>query len=221
MRVKEILSTHIPAATADTPIDRCIEWMNIHDTTALPVVDDQRYYGIVLQHTTQNIIDDDEPVTAAVGATKIPAVYPDAHLLEAVNIFAQYQTSIVAVTTPDNIYCGYITLSDLMQAVAILCNTSHPATVIEVELLPEDYSATELTRLVEDNHSKVIGLFAYPMADSGLLRVQLRINRQDASAVLQSLERYNYQVVATYTPEGKIDERIKQRLQELMYYLEM
>ena len=106
-------------------------------------------------------------------------------------------------------------------AVAHLCQTSSSGAIIELEIPREDYSATELTRLVEDNDCRVMNLMIRPDEKTGIWKACLRIDREDATPVLRSLERFDYRVVSCYQLHGVMDERIEQRIKELMYYLEM
>lgn len=102
-----------------------------------------------------------------------------------------------------------------------LCQTSSSGAIIELEIPREDYSATELTRLVEDNDCRVMNLMIRPDEKTGIWKACLRIDREDATPVLRSLERFDYRVVSCYQLHGVMDERIEQRIKELMYYLEM
>ena len=52
-------------------------------------------------------------------------------------------------------------------------------------------------------------------------RACLRIDREDATPVLRSLERFDYRVLSCYQLHSAMDDRIEQRIKELMYYLEM
>ena len=108
-----------------------------------------------------------------------------------------------------------------MVAVARLCQTSSSGAIIELEIPRADYSATELTRLVEDNGCRVMNLMIRPDEKSGLWRACLRIDREDATPVLRSLERFDYRVLSCYQLHSVMDDRIEQRIKELMYYLEM
>ncbi len=150
-----------------------------------------------------------------------PSIYAEAHIIEVIERMVQDKIKQLSVTDKEENHIGIITRQSLLEAIAQLCNTHQKVTVIEVEMPPEDYTLTELARIVEENRCKIITLFAFPNTDSGMLRVQMRINCEEPIAILQSLERYNYRITATYRSEGKIDERAEQRLRELLYYLEM
>lgn len=218
MRAGDIISSHNRVVEADSTARECLKMMTERGVDDMVVVNDGSYGGIITQqHCTSN----NDDVKVGEIASPLPAVQAQAHLLEAVELFVEQVYSQLAVVDPANRYVGSITSADIIRAISTICNTSHPGAVIEVEMLPEDYSVAEIARLIEDNHCKLITLFSYPDNDTGMLRVQIRTNCEDATAILQSLERYGYRVAATYYPQGRIDHRAEQRLRELMYYLEM
>lgn len=219
MKAKDILSDKIPAVTPDTSVDSCLATMANHNIKALPATLDGIYKGLVIEKDLR----DAEGKCAIVRPfiKDSHCIFSEAHILEAVDLLAQQAGPVLPVVSPDNHYLGAITAQTALSGMAKLCNTAHPGTIIETEMFPEDYSVTELSRLVEDNRCKIISLFSFPDNTTGLLKVQIRINCEDASAVLQSLERFNYRITATYRPEGRMDARTEQRLRELIYYLEM
>lgn len=218
MRAGDIISTQMPVVEAGCTAARCLDMMTECGLDNLIVVENGIYCGVV---TRQQCSDSDGDARVGELASVLVAVQAQAHLLEAVQLLADRQYSLLAVVDATNRYVGSITSTDVVKVLSTLCNATHRGAVIEVEMLPEEYSAAEIARLVEDNHCKLITLFSYPHPTTGLLRVQVRTNCEDATPVLQSLERYGYRVVATYYPQGRIDERAEQRLRELMYYLEM
>ena len=74
---------------------------------------------------------------------------------------------------------------------------------------------------IEEIDCRVMNLMIRPDEKTGIWKACLRIDREDAAPVLRSLERFDYRVVSCYQLHGVMDERIEQRIKELMYYLEM
>jgi len=53
------------------------------------------------------------------------------------------------------------------------------------------------------------------------LIILLKIDLEDASPVLRSLERFNFNVLYCFQKKGLTNDIMKNRLEELMYYIEM
>lgn len=219
MRVGDIISTPAPVVEAHDSIENCLDTMTREHLDSMVVVDNRTYCGVVTRQQCIGNLGSGKAVGEI--AQPLAAVQAQAHLLEAVSMLADRRDMPLAVVNPDNSWVGCVTPCDLVSAIATLSNASHPGVVIELEMFPEEFSPAEIARLIEDNRCKLITLCSYPHSATGLLRVQVRSNCEDASAILQSFERYGYRVLNTYYPQGRIDERTEQRLRELMYYLEM
>lgn len=219
MKTKHIISGKIPTVSPDTPLRDCLATMTKHGTDTLPVAQNGIYKGIIIHKDLHAAKDKESAIHTLI--RKIPAISSEAHILEAIERLNQKAEHILPVISSDQHYLGSITTQSALSGIALLCNTAHPGSIIEIEMLPEDYSITQLSRLIEENRCKIINLFTIPDNTTGLLKVQIRTNCEDSSAILQALERFNYHITATYRPEGKIDARTEQRLRELMYYLEM
>lgn len=91
--------------------------------------------------------------------------------------------------------------------------------VIECPLI--DYSLTDIARIVESNNALVMNLFVLPIADGNSLLISIKLNLIDVSPVLMSFERFNYKVIYYKMKEGVVTDTHKERLDELLYYLDM
>ncbi len=100
-----------------------------------------------------------------------------------------------------------------------LSDTENSLIVIEVPLV--DYTITDIARIVESNNARVMNLFVLPVADGNTLIISIKLNLLDLSTVLMSFERFNYKVLYYQMKEGVVTDTHKERLDELLYYLEM
>lgn len=88
-----------------------------------------------------------------------------------------------------------------------------------LEVMPQDYSLTDIARLVESNNAHVLNLLSYTDKDTGRLHLIIKIDLEDASPVIRSFERFNYTVL--YYFHGKRDggRSVAQRMNELLHYM--
>ncbi len=100
-----------------------------------------------------------------------------------------------------------------------LSETENSLIILEVPL--KDYMLTEIARIIESNNSHVIALNILPISGGSVLLVSLKLDISDLTSILRSFERFNYNVVYYFMKEGEITDQQKERLSELMYYLEM
>lgn len=88
---------------------------------------------------------------------------------------------------------GIIDRNSLLEGMGRLLAARDDSSEITVECYPEDYSASRLAHAVEDADAHLVDLISGPSAE-GLVRVTLRVRREDPSPVVNSLERYGYHV---------------------------
>lgn len=91
--------------------------------------------------------------------------------------------------------------------------------IIEVPMI--DYTLTDIARIVESNSAHVMNLFVLPIGDGSTLLISIKLNLIDISPVLMSFERFNYKIVYYSMKEGIVTDTHKERLDELLYYLNM
>jgi hypothetical protein len=91
--------------------------------------------------------------------------------------------------------------------------------ILEVPL--KDYTLTEIARIVESNNAHITTLNVMPISGGEFLLISLKLDTDDVSVLLRSFERFNYNVVYYFMKEGEVTDTQKERLDELMYYLDM
>jgi hypothetical protein len=102
-----------------------------------------------------------------------------------------------------------------------ISNVGNEGALIVLEIDPCNYLLSQIAHLVEQNNAKVIHVFSYMEEETSKQIVILKIDLEDASNVLRSFERFNYTVRHYKQKQILNDERTRNRLDELLYYLEM
>ncbi len=93
--------------------------------------------------------------------------------------------------------------------------------LIILEIPSKDYFLTEIARIVESNNAHVIALSIFPISGNAELLVSLKLDISDLTSVLRSFERFNYKVVYYYMKADEVTDIQQERLDELLYYLDM
>ena len=131
------------------------------------------------------------------------------------------EKDLLAVVSVDGTYLGAITRDRLVDALSELCNAEAAGSVIVLEMMPQDYSLTDIARLVEANNAHVLNLLSHQDKDTGRLLITLKIDLEDASPVIRSFERFNYTVLYHFMEKGMVDDMLRQRMNELLHYMNM
>jgi hypothetical protein len=100
-------------------------------------------------------------------------------------------------------------------------NTGGEGSWIALEVDPADYLLSPIIHLIEQNNAKALHVFSYTEEETGLLLILVKIDLKDASAVVRNLRRFEYTVRFSSGPQDVGDETMRNRLSELIYYLEL
>ncbi len=100
-----------------------------------------------------------------------------------------------------------------------LSESENSILILEVPL--KDYTLTEIARIVESNNAHVMALNVLPVSGGGRLLISLKLDVSDLTLVMRGFERFDYKVAYYFTKEGEVTDTQKERLAELLYYLEM
>ena len=142
-----------------------------------------------------------------------PAISENRHLHEALAMITRYGLSLLPVVSVDGTYLGAITRDRLVDALSELCNAEAAGSVIVLEMMPQDYSLTD--------NAHVLNLLSHQDKDTGRLLITLKIDLEDASPVIRSFERFNYTVLYHFMEKGMVDDMLRQRMNELLHYMNM
>jgi CBS domain-containing protein len=148
-----------------------------------------------------------------------PSVKENASVYEALALIARFQLSILPVVNTEGEYIGCLTSEKIIEVLAELCHAEGVGSVLVLELLPQDYSLTDIARLVESNQAHVLSLFSYLEKKTGRLQVIIKVDLEDASPIVRSFERFNYKVLYAFMEKGVIDDLLQQRVMELVHYM--
>jgi acetoin utilization protein AcuB len=96
-----------------------------------------------------------------------------------------------------------------------------PGAILVLSMKYVDYSLSEISRLIEENHAKILSsIIKEDPLDPGKIRLTLKINQVDMSRIVATLERFNYKVIGRYQ-ETKPVENERERIDMLLRYLDI
>jgi len=214
MVAEEFLSDHIIPLKRSDLCEAAISFMHEAKVVEMPVVEQGKLLGYL------NIDEALKKQGKTVGQTmnsKLFFVPTDTHLFDVARLMYDLQVATVAVCDQNQAYKGAIALNDLLKAFSQHTANSLPGTIVTLEMLPRDYSLTELSRLTESNDFKIIGVFVRN-SENNKLEVNLKFNSTEIKSVLHAFERYNYQIKAVHQLTEQ-DGDLNNRLNWLIKYI--
>lgn len=219
MLAEELINEMIPALTLKDSAEKAILWMEELRTKFLPVIDRSLFRGFI----SEEVIFEDNNMDREISGFKLVGencyLNKSKHFFEAVSLFREYKIDMAAVTDENRNYLGVITVSDVIKAFSQNTAFQNPVGIIVLSIRQIDYTLSEIVRLVEENDAKILGTFlkSDPLDNSNIL-LTLKINTNDLTRIIATLERFGYSIVARFseTPETSTN---LDRLDLLMKYI--
>lgn len=219
MLANELISELIlPLRTSDTG-GTALTWMDEMRISHLPIVNNEAFLGLISEKDIFDMNDFNEPIGSYQLSLIRPYVMYDQHLFDVIRIAHSMKLSLVPVLDAQENYLGCITQSKMLEQIAESGSLKQPGGIIVLEMNDIDYSLHEISRLVESNDAKILSCFTRTFTDSTRIEVTLKLNKIDITAVIQTFNRFEYQIIAFFTDENNYDDMLKDRFDALMNYL--
>jgi len=218
MTAKEIATYDILPLNASDTCSFALNAMEENRVSHLPLIKESVLLGVLSESDLVNHPDLED----VVGNVKISlpnafiSVYQ--HVFDVMKMMTEMKLTLLPVIDQRDTYRGVITLPNLLNFITLNMSVLNPGGLIVLEFAENDYSMAEISRIVESNDSRIIGAFFTTRHDSTLIDLTLKINSVDLNPIIQSFERYNYTIKATFAEKDDLDD-LKERFDGLMNFL--
>jgi len=184
----------------------------------LPVVENGLFLGLANESDFLNAEVYQGEIQAELDLLNV-SVSPDSHVLDVLKVISENDITVVPVVDDGNNYLGSITSADLLDHLAEMLGVMREGGIIVLQVFERDHSIQQIARIIEENNAKILSLSVVP-ASEGNLEMHIKIDLPDLNPILQSLERFNYNVLSKFQA-SQFDDELKDRYNELMRYLNM
>lgn len=221
MIASALIDPMLPALKTSYLIEEVLEWMEESGLSQLPVVEDERYLGLV----SVSVMTDWGPAGAVLSEIPLEHMHvhadEDQHMLELIGLAAKHRLKVIPVLEKSGRYLGAVSVPELFEKYGESIGAAEKGAIIVLDIQPQNYSLTEISRLVESNGAKIImshysGSHMYDAPGSQYLT--LKLNQVNVAHILATFERFGYTVSEVHAsePVANVDQ---ERLDMLMRYL--
>ena len=219
MIAKLILSkTPEPVRFSDTGSD-ILYHLDENHLNDIPVIDRNLLVGSVVESDIYTLDDPDQPLSGQQISLRRAFVYEYQHILDILKIMSESKLSVLPVVDEKEHYVGCITLLAVVSEMAHILSVVNPGAFIVLEINQNDYVLSQIAQIVESQDAKIMNLFVTPSKDSTMMEVIIKVNTMEIQALLQTFNRYNYIIKATYTEDEQMHDDLRDRYDSLMRYL--
>ena len=208
-----------PLLHLEDKVSFALQCMEDFDVQELAVVKEDYFLGIVQK---ADLLDTDEAATLMVVSDQFKKIMiaDTAHFLNALDLFSKHQLSILPVLNEQLECIGMIPQKSINDALAKFLGVDSPGALIVLSVAPYQYSLAEMSRLVESNNAQILQLNSYFDETNGSMIITLRINKDEAQAIIATFQRYDYQLVQ-YFGKTPLHNDIEAHYHHLMNYLDV
>lgn len=218
MLAKDLISEEIrPLQISDTALS-ALHWMDEFRTTDMPVVDGEKYVGMIGEDAIFGLGNFEESLSEMPLNKAGTSVLQDQHVYEAIRISALQKISFVPVVDEAGIYLGAISQQKMIDFMSQMTGVGNPGGIIIIETGQNDYSLSEIAKIVEAEEARIISAHIATPAGSAHVEVTLKLNRMDIQQVVQSLDRHGLKIKASYYESDYFD-NLHDRYNSLMNFL--
>ena len=219
MIAKELISDLVPSLkTSDSGL-KALYWMDIFRISHLPIVNNSEFLGLISDKDIYDLNMADEPIGNHNLSLVCPSVKEDQHIFEVIEVASRLQLTAVPVLDSKNNYLGAITMNEMIDYVAQLSALNQPGGILVLELNENDYSMSQIAQIIESNDAKILSLYVKTFENSTKVELTLKINRTDLTSIMQTFERYDYTIKASYMHDKEIEELYENRYESFLKYL--
>jgi CBS domain-containing protein len=216
MLTRELISNSIPYLHKGDKVYQALQLMNDYHVAHLPVVEEEKYLGIISEELLLHS-DDDEHLSQLPISDGGNVVQANDHFLKAIQVAVQNKLSVVPVIDNGQIL-GIVTYNDLLRNASNFMSLNQPGALIVLEMEGRAYSFTEINRIVESNDAQITQLNTYVDPETGMMQVTLRLSKLEVSDIISTFQRYEYNV-KYYFGEELYENELRGNYDNLMHFL--
>lgn len=215
----ELISQDITPLNINDTCDVTFDLFDEYKVTHLPVCDENdMFQGMISENDAYDVERPDTPFSQLKRLLAPLYVEENDHVFKVISLMTSSNCSCIAVLTPKKRLLGTITADVLMKVIGDTALIGDIGGVLELEMNSFDYSLAEISRLVESNDARILGSYIRNVPDSKKIYVTLKINKPDLSGIIQTFQRYEYDISASYFENGTTDS-LQDRYDNLLNYL--
>lgn len=220
MLTRDLLSQTLPVLRLHDKVFNALQLMNDSHVAHLPAAEEEKYAGLVSEENLLQVPDD----TAAIGEIKesfpMVSVRETDHFLKALQVAVENRLSVVPVVDENNELAGVVSYRELLKNASEFMNVKEPGGLIVLEMESNNYSFSEISRLVETNDAQITQLNTSTDAATGMMQVTIKLNKSEISDIVATFQRYEYNV-KYYFGEELYENELRSNYDNLMNYLKL
>jgi hypothetical protein len=219
MIAEELINQMIPALKLSDTAEKAIIWMEELKTNQLPVIENKHFKGLISEDLILEGNDLDKKISEYRLISENCYVSEEQHLFDIIRVAQECNAELVAILNVEGEFLGVSRHEDTIRAFANTITVQGHGGILILKIRGIDYSLSEISRLIESDDAKILGSYISEAADNvNDVYLTLKINKEDLTTVIATLERFDYRIVAKFHKNQNITTE-RERLDNLLNFL--
>lgn len=219
MNLKEYILNEIKELSLLNSIKEAQKLFKGFPITHIPIVENGQLLGCISESDTQTIEDSSASISEHSHLIDFFFAGENETVLGLVKLFADNDCNMLPVLSKEKQYLGYFELSDILDVFSNSPFLYNNGVEIVAEKSKKEYSASEISQIVESNNGKLLGLYI-SSETSDITQVTVKVSSEDINEIIQTFRRYNYNIISQYKDDFYLQD-LKDRSDYLQKYLDM
>lgn len=217
MIASELTSDILAPLDASDTGEEALTIMNVYHVKHLPIVENLKVLGMISEEDILSNKMGDK--IESYDLRKVDAIAKSTdHLFDVMSLMAKSRLTTIPVVDHNDLYAGMILQEDLIQFYANSFSFSEPGSIIVLQTIKSNYSLSQIAQVIESEGLTILSSFITSDNDTSNIYVTLKLNKREINTILATLERYEYNIKASFVDTEKT-EGLKDRYDSLMRYL--
>jgi len=218
MRLRDIIHVSTTTVLEHDSYDKVLEKFKLSELEFLPVIDTN---GVCLGSIYLSKLENASTNHFSIREHTHPILAQELdHIIEAIRTCVRNNVEGLIITDDEGFLMGYVTLKELFHHFSMISGLMEPGSMIIIETQLNNYSLSEISKIIESNGSSVLHQYASTHPDSQVIQVTLIVNTVELGDIISSFERFKYAVIY-YSSSTEREDLMKERYDSLMHYLEI
>jgi acetoin utilization protein AcuB len=220
MLVRDIPFSSLPWLQSTDTVAEALQLLQEHHCEQLPLAEAGAYVGLISEEELLEHPVSEDRLHALLSQLPAPCVSGEHHFLQALTLMTEQQLTVLPVVGEERELVGVLTLASLLQELARFLGLQEGGGLLVLERESNQYSFSEISKLVETNDAQVTQLNTINNLQTGVIQITLRVNKPEISDIVATFQRYDYKV-CFYAGEEQYTNQLRSHYDHLMHYLKI
>ncbi|MAZ54525.1 MAG: hypothetical protein CMP55_01810 [Flavobacteriales bacterium] len=217
MITRKLISKEIQTITLEQSGAEALAIMQEYHLSHLAILSNNELLGVISEEDIWGMYDENNKLESIKEKIQHFFMPLGKDVFEVIKYMDEHKLSLLPMLANEK-YVGSITHESIISSLASIVAIQESGGVIILEMMKKEYSMSEIAQIVESNGARILSAYITDVDDRDVIKLTLKLNIIDIAPVIQTFERYKYNVAASYN-QSENKNNLVDRYDLLMRYL--